>query len=318
MNDQIEHVSKKVHQIQLSSIDEISDEDLQDILHKISVKKSIIDDKNFYHNSDGVLIMDDKFNEDVVIPEGVTKLVIGMKFNSNLTLPDTLTELNLIRGGFDRDLILPPNLETFIMSDRYNKPLILPNSLKTLSMGDIYKLDLILPPNLENLTIGDKVPLSRDLPISLKKLSISLNNIPNLEKLINLEILKIKNRRIIEHLILPKNLKQLKLTRVEHGNIKFNENLKIFNMGEYFYSEVNLNEKLEELIMSSNFNSPISIPTSLKKLVLGGNFDQKITVYSDLEEIVYSYPYQIRNITGLTEKVKLIKLEAEKIREKYY
>ena len=81
------------------------------------------------------LKLNDNYNEHIVLPQNLMRLIVGYLYNQPLTLPPGLKFLEL---GFT-----------------YNQPLVIPANLKFLSIGPKYSQPLILPLNFSSLPQDD-------------------------------------------------------------------------------------------------------------------------------------------------------------------
>jgi hypothetical protein len=121
------------------------------------------------------------------LPNSIEELVLNNRYNNKLILPDNLKILNL-GDSFNYDIILPDKLEKLTIGYHYNKKLVLPNSLRFLVLGTKFNEDIILNDKLEELTIGKQFNKNLKLPDSMKVLTLT-------------------NRSILSKIVLNKNVK---------------------------------------------------------------------------------------------------------------
>ena len=81
------------------------------------------------------LKLNDNYNEHIVLPQNLMRLIVGYLYN--------------------QPLILPPGLKFLELGFTYNQPLVIPANLKFLSIGPKYSQPLILPLNFSSLPQDD-------------------------------------------------------------------------------------------------------------------------------------------------------------------
>lgn len=215
-----------------------------------------------YYKYCSSLILPDKFNIKIELSTKLKTLVLGKKFNRKIELPETLTKFYMYpydsifeRGEFNKNIILPNNINELLISGSFDKDINLPNSLKRLFINSkIYNKHLNIPDTCEELYFQNDVYTNEiELPKNLIKFTMGdMYNKP---------------------IILPDTLQKFVMGHCYRNyELILPKNLKIFKMNFMYNKPLILNDNLEEFYMNDNYLHKIIIPKNLKKFRPGIDF----------------------------------------------
>ena len=178
---------------------------------------------DYLHNYISEIILPDNYDRKITkFPKSLKTLVLGNNYKYKLIFPDNLIYLSIGRKYIHPLNNLPKTLETLFIDGVYNEEIVFPEKLKHLTLLEksVYNKKLVnLPDSLLYLSILNEYDLEVDDIDSI--LCLSLGNYYN------------------GNIILPKNLKKLKLS--QHFSYKFEslpislETIEVYSNYLYLY-----------------------------------------------------------------------------------
>lgn len=228
-------------------------------------------------------------NQEIQIPNDLTRLCFGDKFNRKVVIPETVTDLSF-GNEFDKPVIIPSRVRTLKFGIRFNRDLELPCALEHLEFAkySIFQCKLTFPSNLKTLTLGRIFNRPLSLPSGLTWLRLSEYFTHPIELPNNLTHLNFKNS-FNQPIALPKSLLCFKAGRLFNQPIEYPPGLQTLKvqslvpmLGFEAVTTLTIMHNLPVIIpcnvthlrFGDEFNQPVYIPNKVRYLKFGCKFNQ--------------------------------------------
>ena len=213
------------------------------------------------------LVLPPRFNQSIIIPDGVESVKFRGKFNSAVTFSNTIKRITF-GTAFNQLVNLPINLETVTFGSRYNQKTDLPSNTKGVRFGRFYNQTTVLPDSVTyakfDYWFNNKVILSK-----------------NLKKVIF-------GTKYNQPTVFPDNVEHIVFNKYHskyNQPTTWSKNLKVLQLNQVFDQQTTFPDKLKELYFGSAYNRVTIFPNSIEKLELGSSYNQQTTLPSNLKEL---------------------------------